>query len=303
MGRWAIVQKGRRWINESLGSFVLGLYRVTNVPPGEGGPPCPWDGARLRPRAAYLTTKAGMMDDLNALHGLGNTPAPRPTAERPLQGVTVLVVEDSRFASEAIRLLCLRSGARIRRADTLASAHRHLGVYRPTVVIVDMGLPDGSGADLINELKTATSQVPVVLGLSGDPNTEEVALAAGADGFLVKPVESLAAFQSAVLSVLPADMVPSSPRVLPNEVVQPGGAALAEDLTHVAELMKDVPDLEAMDYLVRFLDGVAKTAHDAPLSAAAEALAQACAEGRETAGDVSALTGLLETRIAKSKAV
>ena len=68
-----------------------------------------------------------------------------PTAERPLLGLTVLVVEDSRFACEAMRLLCLRSGARIRRADSLKSARRHLSVYRPSIVVVDLGLPDDFG--------------------------------------------------------------------------------------------------------------------------------------------------------------
>jgi DNA-binding NarL/FixJ family response regulator len=106
------------------------------------------------------------------------------TAERPLMGLTVLLVEDSRFASEAVRLLCLRSGARIRRADCLASAYRHLQVYRPSVVIVDMGLPDGSGGDLIAAIRQMVPAVPVVLGISGDSGLRGDAMAAGADGFL-----------------------------------------------------------------------------------------------------------------------
>ena len=126
-----------------------------------------------------------------------------PTATRPLLGLTILVVEDSRFASEAMRLLCLRSGARIRRADCLKSARRHLQVYRPSVVIIDLGLPDGSGVDLITELGEKSPRVSVILGTSGDDFGEESAIAAGADGFLSKPVTSLASFQQTLLALLP----------------------------------------------------------------------------------------------------
>jgi DNA-binding response OmpR family regulator len=111
---------------------------------------------------------------------------PRPTADRPLLGLTVLVVEDSRYASEAMRLLCLRSGARIRRADCIASAERHLNVYRPSVAIVDLGLPDGSGLDLITRMGAIQPRVPILLGTSGAERevAAREAVAAGADGFL-----------------------------------------------------------------------------------------------------------------------
>ena len=88
---------------------------------------------------------------------------PAPTADRPLLGLTVLVIEDSRFACEAMRLLCLRSGARIRRADSLRAARRHLQVYRPSIVIADLGLPDGNGIDLIAELAQSQPRVDALL--------------------------------------------------------------------------------------------------------------------------------------------
>ena len=61
----------------------------------------------------------------------------KPTAERPLSDITLLVVEDSKFASDAVRLMALHSGARLRRADCLASARRHLAVYCPNVVMIN----------------------------------------------------------------------------------------------------------------------------------------------------------------------
>ncbi|MCB1337224.1 MAG: response regulator [Maritimibacter sp.] len=205
-----------------------------------------------------------MVEDFPTFHA-------RPTREQPLAGITALLVEDSRCASEAMRLLALKSGARLRRADSLAAAHRHLSVYRPMLVIVDMGLPDGSGAELIGTLARAEPRVPVLLGTSGDPGAEAAAMAAGADGFLAKPVESLAAFQQAVIAALPEGLAPSGPRALPQAMVGPDPRALAGDLEQAAKLMR-AGDAQSMAYAAQFLGAVARSAHDSGLEAAAQSL-------------------------------
>lgn len=221
-----------------------------------------------------------------------------PTSDRPLQGLTVLVVEDSRFASEAIRLLSLRSGARIRRADSLRAAHRHLRVYRPSIVIVDMGLPDGCGADLIAQLVSHPPRVPVLLGMSGDETTREQAIKAGADGFLAKPVESLAVFQQTILNVLPPAEDPIAPRALPQDVIAPDELAFQDDLCHAATLMRDSVDGPMQDYIAQFLGGIARSAHDNSLEAAAVGLAQARAAGRGTVADLARVQSLVQDRLA-----
>jgi CheY-like chemotaxis protein len=222
-----------------------------------------------------------------------------PTAARPLLGLTVLVVEDSRFACEALRLMCLRSGARIRRADCLRSARRHLQVYRPTVAIIDLGLPDGSGADLLADLAVARPRVPVLLGTSGDDRLRGAALAAGADGFLGKPLESLLLFQEAILTHLPEGARPDGPRLLPDDRILPDPIALRDDLTLVADMLSQRSDASTLDYIAGFLSGIARAAHDHPLEAAASALADGRALGREPRPDISRITGLVRERLAE----
>lgn len=223
---------------------------------------------------------------------------PRPVdLRRPLMGLTVLVVEDSRYASEAMRLLCLRSGARIRRADRLASAHRHLRTYRPSVVIVDLGLPDGCGDELIRTIKSTAQTMPVVLGTSGDSAMEQVAYAAGADGFLPKPVESLGLFQQAILSILPVSERPRMLLPVNDATISPDPIALRDDLSHMAQVLSVARDQPAFGYVAQFLAGLARSSHDDALELAASALRR---RGGPSPSDISRLSGLVQERLSNS---
>lgn len=205
----------------------------------------------------------------------------------PLQGVTLLLVEDSRYASDALRLMAQRSGARMRRTATLADARRHLQLYRPDIVLVDMGMPDGSGADLISDLAQAPDLV--VVGLSGDPDQRLAALQAGAAGFLEKPIVSLADFQAQILAFRgdPGGW----PVAEPGPEVVPDTLALREDLREAAQLLAAGPDHAQRQYLAGFLSGVARSADDPALAQAAKALPSADTRA------VDRLAGLLSLRI------
>lgn len=188
-------------------------------------------------------------------------------AALPLSGITLLAVEDSRFASEALRLLCQRSGARLRRVETLAAARRHLAVYRPDVVLIDLGLPDGNGVDLIRELVKNNKGQSVVLAISGDPDGWSSAVRAGAAGFIEKPLESLAKFQQVILGHLTGQPVGGSAlREVRN--IHPDQQALQDDFIHAADLIESGGE-DGGRYVVDFVRGLARSCHDATLEGAA----------------------------------
>ena len=185
-----------------------------------------------------------------------------PTPERPLLGVLVLVVEDSRFACDALRLICQRSGARIRRAESLSSATRHLRSYRPRVAIVDLGLPDGSGVSLIAQLARAEPRIDAIIATSGDAARRAEAIEAGADTFLAKPLTSIADFQAIVLGLLPDHCRPFRIAPLADDSVTPDPIALRDDLALAVELLSNRPDRATREYLAAFLEGLGRIAGD-----------------------------------------
>ncbi|MDP2085371.1 MAG: response regulator [Gemmobacter sp.] len=223
-----------------------------------------------------------------------DSPRPPPVfgPALPMQGLTVLAVEDSRFACEALRLMAQRSGARLRRAENLHDARRHLALYRPDLVLVDIGLPDGPGTGLIRDLAQGPPGGPVVLGLSGDPSQRGAALAAGAAGFVEKPIGGLAEFQSLMLRHLPGC---SDQRADPDvPTPEPDRLALREDLARAAGMLAEGPDAGQRAYLSRFLTGIARSTRDAALARAAADLPGA------DATRLAHLSGLVALRMGES---
>ena len=99
----------------------------------------------------------------------------------------ILVVEDE---AEIRRFVCLsleREGFEVYEAGTVERGLIEAGTRRPELVVLDLGLPDGDGIDLIRDLRT-WSDVPVLIlsARSGEEDKVE-ALDAGADDYLVKP--------------------------------------------------------------------------------------------------------------------
>ncbi len=209
----------------------------------------------------------------------------------PLFGLTILAVEDSRFACEALRLLCQRSGARLRRAENIADARKHLLVYRPDVAIIDLGLPDGRGEGLISDLAPANLRPIVILGTSGDPAGRLLAMAAGADGFLDKPLSRLGVFQSTILRHLP-DHPSTAPTQTETPRLQPDILALHDDLYRASTLLAQGPDHAGQHYLKGFLAGVARDAADHALERAAG--------DADKIGGLDRLAQLLTDRLAKT---
>lgn len=98
----------------------------------------------------------------------------------------VLVVEDQAIVREAITAAFARErGFNVREAGSLADARAILGDV--DIAILDLGLPDGDGASLIEELKATTPKAKViVLTSSIDPADTDRALKRGAATVLNK---------------------------------------------------------------------------------------------------------------------
>jgi two-component system KDP operon response regulator KdpE len=136
----------------------------------------------------------------------------RSCAETPAMPM-VLIVEDDQGIQDVLRFLAEANGMRVVAADTCDLAIREAESHRPDLAIVDLGLPDRDGIQLIQKIRT-WSRVPIiVLSARTLESQRRAAFDAGADDYVAKPFSAPA---------LLAKMRAFLRRDVPNDL--PGGA-------------------------------------------------------------------------------
>jgi len=101
----------------------------------------------------------------------------------------LLVVDGDSATRKDVRLAVAQDGYQVIEADTGAEGLRQVDALRPSLVLLEVTLPDASGFDVCRELRKKDTAVPVIMMSSrSDEIDAVVALEIGADDYVVKPL-------------------------------------------------------------------------------------------------------------------
>lgn len=100
---------------------------------------------------------------------------------------TVLVIDDEVQIRRLLRRILGEEGHKVFLADTGKDGLLQAGSHRPDVVVLDLGLPDMDGSEVLRELRTWSSVPILILSVREAEETIVQALDGGADDYLTKP--------------------------------------------------------------------------------------------------------------------
>ena len=104
-----------------------------------------------------------------------------------MAGAHILLVEDDPAIARSIIFTLERDGLSVTHSLLLGDARRQLAARLPDVLILDVGLPDGSGLDLCRDLRAHSSLPVLMLSAHGEEIDRVLGLELGADDYVSKP--------------------------------------------------------------------------------------------------------------------
>jgi DNA-binding response OmpR family regulator len=166
---------------------------------------------------------------------------------------SVLLVEDEASIAEPFARALGREGFDAEVAGTVAAARELFARRRPSIVLLDLTLPDGDGRELCREWRRESSVPIIMLTARGTETDRVVGLELGADDYVVKPF-SVAEVAARIRAVLRRAQQPVPPT---REPVTLGGLAI-DPATRSASLDGDDLGLTRKEF-----DLLARLARDA----------------------------------------
>jgi two-component system KDP operon response regulator KdpE len=100
----------------------------------------------------------------------------------------VLIVDDHEDTRRLLEELLELEGFRVEAASTGHEALLKACDISPCLILLDLGLPDIAGVELVRELRRQGAARTPIYALSGYPHLYVEAMTAGCDGFLLKPI-------------------------------------------------------------------------------------------------------------------
>ncbi|MGA3030360.1 MAG: response regulator transcription factor [Candidatus Limnocylindrales bacterium] len=104
-----------------------------------------------------------------------------------MTGPALLIVEDEAPARRALADYLEHRGYEIHQAGTAQEAMRQWDAHRADVVLLDLGLPDLDGVDVVRRIRREATTPIIILSARGDERDKIAGLEAGADDYLTKP--------------------------------------------------------------------------------------------------------------------
>ncbi len=138
--------------------------------------------------------------------------------------ITILAIEDEHSISNLISTILTSNGYKVILAHSGKEGLSLIQSHRPDIVLLDLGLPDMDGLDVLKSLRTWSSTPVIIVSVRGKEQEKVLALDLGADDYLTKPFgtgELLARIRTALRH---------SQQFVSQEGRGPGEAFVTEDL-------------------------------------------------------------------------